>query len=56
MHIKTLAELSGTSERTMIRYLNGERDIPVTTLSMMADALGLSPADIFTRAIERIKK
>lgn len=55
LHIKQVAELTGLSERALIRYLNGEREITMDKLASIADALGVSPGDIVTRAIQRIE-
>lgn len=55
MPFKELVQRTGMSEQTLIRYFNGKRDIPLTQLAAIADALGLTPIDIINRAMQRIK-
>jgi len=51
---RALAEAAGLKEQSVMRYLTGKRDIPMTEVGLMADALGLTPADLLRRAIDRI--
>lgn len=56
MSFKDLVAATGMAEQTLIRYFNGKRDIPLNQLAAIADALGLSPVELVTRATDRIKK
>lgn len=51
---RKLAELTGMSEQTVMRYLNGTRDIPMSNLADLAHALGLSVQTVVERAEQRI--
>ena len=53
---RALAEAAGMKEQTVMRYLTGRRDIPITEVGLLADALDLTPADLLGRAIQRIPK
>lgn len=55
MPFKDLVTATGLSEQTLIRYFNGKRDIPMTQLAAISDALGLSPVELINRAVDRIK-
>lgn len=49
-----LAKHSGISRSTLHRYLAGERDIPLPAFAEIADALGISYAELATRAQRRL--
>ena len=51
---RELAARSGLKEQSVMRYLTGKRDIPITEVGLMADALDLTPTDLLRRAVERI--
>jgi len=48
-----LAELSGIPYRTLARYLNGEREITVTVLDKLAEALEVPGEELLSRAKAR---
>lgn len=52
---KELATAAGLTEQTVMRYLTEKRDIPLPEFASLAHALGLSPADIINRAIDRLQ-
>ncbi|MGG7507980.1 helix-turn-helix domain-containing protein [Plantibacter sp. YIM 135249] len=54
--IDELASASGLVRGTLLRYLNGKRDIPVPALYQIGMALGVEPHDIVERATARQKK
>lgn len=51
---KRLGELAGMSEQSVMRYLNGVRDIPMTALADLSEAMGLSVEAVIDRAIQRM--
>jgi transcriptional regulator with XRE-family HTH domain len=51
---KDLAEASGVPIRTLKRYLDGEREIPLTELRSIARALGVSVASLIDCAEDRL--
>lgn len=53
---KTLAELSGVPYSTLRRYLSGDRDIPVTSLIAICEALNVDPGLILQRATRRAEE
>lgn len=53
MTLAQLVDASGIPERSLLRYLDGERAIKLEHLEALAGALGVSPAVILRRAIER---
>lgn len=53
---KTLAELSGIPYSTLRRYLSGDRDIPVTSLIAICEALNVDPGLILQRATRRAEE
>ena len=50
---KELTEASGVPPRSLKRYLDGEREIPLTELRSLARALGVSLTAIIDKAEER---
>jgi len=54
MDQKTLAERVGIHPVTMTKYLKNQRNMPVTVLIGIAEALGLSPRVLMQRAESRI--
>lgn len=54
MPYKLLAEASGVSYQSLLRYLSGERDMPMSALATLCNALSTSPAVIFARAESRL--
>lgn len=49
-----LAERAGLSRASLYRYLAGEREITVSSLLALADAIGVPAADLLGAAQERI--
>ena len=48
--VDQLAERIGKNRATMYRYENGDiENLPISVLEPLADALGLTPADLFGR-------
>lgn len=47
-----IVEATGLSKSAVLRYLKGERDIPLPAFFALCDAIGLSPTLIFERAEE----
>lgn len=54
MTIATLSDESGVPVSTLKNYLSGRRDIPLSTLVMIADALGIDGTLLWARAKERM--
>lgn len=52
--IDSLAASAGIHRSSVIRYLDGERDIKMSALFAMAGALGLSVPELLLRAEQRI--
>lgn len=52
--IDGLAAEAGIHRSSVIRYLDGERDIKMSALFAMAGALGLTVPELLTRAEQRI--
>lgn len=52
--IEQLAVASGIGKRSLIRYLNGEREIPGRALTKIARGLGIPMGTIWRRAEDRI--
>lgn len=50
---KELAEAVGIGRPAMNHYLNGHKSIPMPTFLRIAEALGLSPSVLWTRAEAR---
>lgn len=53
LSIEALAERAGVHKNSIGRYERAERDIPMETLGQIAEALGLRPSQLMTRAEER---
>lgn len=56
-HLKTrkdLSSASGIAPRTLKRYLDGEREIPVLVLRLLASALRANLGDLIDRAEGRV--
>lgn len=51
---KKLADLTGTHEQTLMKYFKGQRDIPMSELIKISEALEIAPADLVRRAVERM--
>jgi hypothetical protein len=54
LNIKTASNKTGINYRTLIRYIDGERNIPVPVVYQIADAVGLDARTIVERAEERL--
>lgn len=50
-----LVDATGLSKSAVLRYLNGQRDIPLPAFFALCDALSLSPTLVFERAEESAK-
>lgn len=50
MRRTTLVERSGIPQRTLIRYMSGDREIPLKAFLAICEALGADPVRIFERA------
>lgn len=55
MTVEALAKEAHMVKGTLLRYLQGQRDIPVPALVAIATALGVEPGKILDRAAERAK-
>lgn len=49
-----LAEATGIPAVSLKRYLAGERDITVRVLALIAQALNMTPGEIWAKALERL--
>ena len=52
---KDLAEKVGVGRPAMNLYLNGSRSMPMPTFFSVAEAFGISPRELMTRAEARIQ-
>lgn len=50
---KAIAEKANMQQMTVSRYMRGERDIPMSKLFAMCNALGITAGDLLARAIDR---
>jgi transcriptional regulator with XRE-family HTH domain len=53
MQYEDITSSSGIPVRTVTRYFKGERSMNAEHFLLLCDALGVSPADIITRARTR---
>lgn len=51
----TVVESTDIPERTLIRYLKGQRPIPLSKLIAITDALGEDPGVIIKSAVESVQ-
>lgn len=51
---KELAERSGINEQSVLRYLNGKRDIPIPALYALAEGLEVTVHEVIARAESRL--
>lgn len=54
MEQKDLAEAIGIEKATLSRYMTNRRPMPMQTFFSVAEALGLSPRELMSRAESRI--
>jgi len=54
--IDQLSEASGVPKQTLMRYLKGTRDIPMSTFYALAEGLGLPAETILARAEGRYRQ
>jgi transcriptional regulator with XRE-family HTH domain len=54
MTIEELRERAGITKPTMLRILSGSRDINVTQLAKLAQAMNITAEDLFRRAVDRM--
>lgn len=52
--IRDLAESTGISESTLLRFRNGESDLRMSTVLIIADYLQISLDDLFPRKIDNV--
>lgn len=52
----TLVEATGIPRNTLLRYLNGQRDIPMPAFGRIARALNLSPGDVLDSVDAELRK
>lgn len=52
---RQLAEKAGLTEQSVMRYLTEKRELKSGDLGALCDALGITPQELITRAVERIK-
>lgn len=50
-----VAEAAGIPERTLIRYLKGQRPMPLSKMIAIAGAIGEDPALIIKAAVESVQ-
>ena len=55
MTVDQLAEASGIPVRSLVRYLNFERELKLGMIDKLASGLGMSPDVLVTRAIQERK-
>ena len=55
MDQKELAERIGIHPVTLTKYMKNQRSMPMPTFFAVADALGLSPRELMTRAEARVQ-
>jgi transcriptional regulator with XRE-family HTH domain len=48
--VASVVDATGLSKASVLRYLDGERDIPTTAFVAICRALGVSPTVLFERA------
>jgi transcriptional regulator with XRE-family HTH domain len=53
---RALADSSGVTEASLLRYLNGQRDIPLPAFLAICEALGANPGSVMDRAAERMAR
>jgi transcriptional regulator with XRE-family HTH domain len=54
--IKALAAAIGKDRSQLIRYLDGERDFPVSVVYAVADALDMSVSLLISRGVDRLEE
>lgn len=54
MTLDDLSEASGVPKSSLVRYLDGTRDIPGSTFQQLCDGLTVDPAEMMTRARHRL--
>lgn len=54
MSVRELAEASGVTEQSLLRYLNEKRDIPVPVLYQICSGLKISVHELVKRAERRL--
>ena len=52
---RELASAAGMTEQTVMRYLTEKRDIRLSELGSLADALGVCPDTLISRAMARMQ-
>lgn len=52
--VEALGERAGLHKQTLLRYLNGTRDIPMPVFYDLAQALGVNPIELVERAERRL--
>lgn len=53
--VEQLAKDSGMAKSTLLNYLNGKREIPISAFLTICEVLNVSPRLIFERAEESIE-
>lgn len=51
-----LVEATGLSKSAVVRYLNGQREIPLPAYFALCDALHVSPTVVFERVEESLEQ
>ena len=51
--VKGVAEAMGIARGVLIRYLDGERNIPISVVARLTDVLGVSMSTLVRRAEDR---
>ena len=52
--VDQLANNAGMVKGTLLRYLNGQREIPIPALYHISKALGVEPQEVMDRASRRV--
>lgn len=52
--VRDLAEASGVMEQSLLRYLNGKREVPVPVLYQIVNGLGLGMGEFIARVEQRL--
>ena len=54
MSVRELAEASGVTQQSLLRYLNEKRDIPIPVLYQICSGLGVPVHELIRRAERRL--
>lgn len=52
--LPTLVEVTGIPKVSLQRYFAGDREITVRVLAQLSQALGMTPGEVWAKAVERL--